>query len=235
MTLIKKISPSVIAYLIIGVVILALRLLLMLFPAVQSSTQNVNITDPLSLVVIWLGGWIGVYLASGTGFAAMWDKEIPHFKRFIEPALIGLGVGLVSIGFDLLQPLGGESQITFPASLVAYPLAGILEEIIFRLFLATTLVWIFSNMLLRGRWQEIIFWVASIVLAIFFTLSQVGDYQNLVGDIDLLLLARFFVVIAVYFLLSAFYYRKYGFLASISMQLAYRIVWFVIWGAVARG
>jgi len=233
--MLKKISPSVIVYLFILIVIIILRLLISIFPPGQIASQMVNMTDSLSIGAIWVVGWVGVSLAPGTGFAGMWLKDISNFKRFVEPALIGAGIGLLTIGFDLVQPLGGESLIKFPASLAAYPLGGILEEIIFRLFLTTTLVWIFSNMLLRGKWQEVVFWVVNVFLGVFYTLSQLIQYQSLVGPVDLLVLARFFVVIAVYFLLVAYYYRKYGFLAAISMRMGDYLVWHIIWGGIVRG
>ncbi len=234
-SILKKISPSVIAYVILLLVIIAFRLLISLFPEGLIASQMINLTDTLSIAAIWVVGWVGVYLAPGTGFAGMWQKEITHFKRFLEPALIGVGIGILGIVFDLLQPLGQESLIKFPASMVAYPLAAILEEIIFRLFLTTAFVWMISNVLLRGKWQEIIFWVVSVFLAIFYTLSQLSQYQSLVADLDLIVLARFFVVIAVFFILAAYYYRRYGFLAAISMHLGYFVVWQIIWGGIVRG
>ena len=231
----KKISPSVIIYLSLLVIIIILRLLIGLFPPGLIASQMVNLTDTLSIGAIWVVGWVGVYLAPGTGFTGMWQKDISHLKRFLEPALIGAGIGLISIGFDLFQPLQAESLIKFPASLVAYPLAAILEEIIFRLFLTTSFVWILSNMLLRGRWQEGVFWVVSVFLAVFYTLSQLTQYQNLIATLDLIVVARFFIVIAVYFILAAFYYRRYGFLAAISMHLGYYLVWHILWGGIVRG
>jgi hypothetical protein len=234
-TMLKKVSPSVIAYLVILVVIISLRGLISLFPPGMIASQMVNLTDNLSIGAIWVVGWVGVYLAPGTGFSGMWQKDISHLKRFLEPALIGVGIGLLAIGFDLLQPLKGESLIKFPASLVAYPLAGIMEEIIFRLFLTTTFVWIISNVLLRGRWHEGVFWVVSVFLAVFYTLTQLSQYQNLVADLNIIVVARFFVVIAVYFILVAYYYWRFGFLAAISMRLGYYLVWLIIWGGIVRG
>ena len=233
--MLKKISPSVIAYLLLLIVIIVLRLLINLFPPGLIASQMVNLTDSLSIGAIWLIGWVGVYLAPGTGFAGMWQKDISLFKRFLEPALVGVGIGLFSIVFDLFQPLTGESLIKFPASLVAYPLAGILEEIIFRLFLTTAFVWIVSNVLLRGKWQEWVFWVVSVFLSVFYTLSQLSEYRNLISGIDLVVVARFFVAIGVYFILAAFYYRRYGFLAAISMRLGYYVVWNIIWAGIVRG
>jgi hypothetical protein len=211
--LFKKISPSVIAYLILFFVIIVLRLLINLFPSGQTASQIINLTDTLSMGVIWLIGWVGVYLAPGTGFTGMWQKDISQRKRFLEPALVGVGIGTLSVILDIIQPLASEELVAIPASLVAYPLAAIIEEIVFRLFLTTTLVWIFSNMLLRGNWQELVFWVMNIFLGV----------------------AHFFIMIALYFILAAFYYRRYGFLAAISMSMGNFLVWHILWGGVFRG
>jgi hypothetical protein len=233
--MLKRVSPSVLIYWVILVVIVILRLLFSLFPSEQIASQMVNLTDNLSIGSIWLVGWVGVFLAPRTGFADMWQKDITNLKRWLIPFLIGLGFGLLSIIFDLLQPLGEGSLIKFPASLVAYPLAGILEEIIFRLFLTTTIVWIISEILLRGRWQEVVFWGTSIFLGIFYTLSQLNLYQNLTETLDILVLLQFFTMIAATFIVAAFLYRKFGFLAALSMRMGDYLLWHILWGAIAKG
>jgi hypothetical protein len=189
----------------------------------------------MSIGAIWVVGWVGVFLAPRTGFTEMWQKEVSNISRFLIPFLTGLGFGLISIIFDIIQPLGTESLIKFPASLVAYPLAGILEEIIFRLFLTTTFVWIISNMLLRGRWQEGVFWGVAAFLGVFYTLSQINLYQSLIGSLNLFVLAQFTVMIAANFIVAAFLYRKYGFLAALSMRMGDYLLWHIIWGAIAKG
>jgi len=232
--ILKRVSPSVVVYVCIGLAIAMLRLLISAFPPGQIAPQMVNLTDMLSIFFIWLVGWVGVTLAPRTGFASMWQAEISHTRRLLLPGLVGIGIGSVTVIFDALQPLGEGSLVSFPASVVAYPLAGILEEILFRLFLTTTLVWIISNMLLRGRWQEAVFWGIAAFLGIFYTISQVDLYSSLVGAIDYLILARFFVVIAADFILAAYFYRRYGFLAALSLRLGDYLVWHIIWGAIAK-
>jgi hypothetical protein len=178
---------------------------------------------------------VGVILAPRTGFTDMWVAEVSHVRRFVTPALVGAGIGVITILFDLVEPLGNESLIKFPASLVAYPLAGILEEIIFRLFLTTVLVWIISNMLFSGRWQESVFLSVSVFLGVFYTIVQLGSYGEVAGSLDVMIVARFFTVIAVDFIMAAFFYRRYGFLAAISMRMGDYFVWHILWGAIAKG
>jgi hypothetical protein len=233
-TILKRVSPSVVVYVFLGLAIAMLRLSISSLPPGQIAPQMVNLTDTLSIFVIWLVGWVGVTLAPRTGFTGMWQADISHTRRFLLPGLVGVGLGLVTVIFDAFQPLGEGSLISFPTSVVAYPLAGILEEILFRLFLTTALVWILSNMLLRGRWQEAVFWGVAAFLGIFYTITQVDLYSSLVGGIDYLILARFFMVIAADFILAAYFYRRYGFLAALSLRLGDYLVWHIIWGALAN-
>jgi hypothetical protein len=89
--------------------------------------------------------------------------------------------------------------------------------------------------LLRGNWQELVFWVVNVFLAVFYTLSQLAQYENLFASANLWIVAHFFVMIALYFLLAAYYYRRYGFLAAISMSIGNFLVWHILWGGIFRG
>ena len=233
--MIKKIPLSALIYLLILLVIVILRLLLSLFPSEQIASQMVNLTDTLSIGAIWLVGWVGVFLAPRSGFSEMWQPDISNIKRLLIPFLIGLGFAVLNILFDHFRPLGDSSLIKFPASLVAYPLAGILEEIIFRLFLTTTFVWIISNVLLSGRSQQAVFWGVAVFLGVFYTFSQLSIYREVTGSLDFLTLAQFFTVIAANFIVTAFLYRKFGFLAAISLRMGDYLLWHIIWGAIAKG
>jgi len=57
-------------------VIVILRLLLSLFPSELIASQVVNLTDNLSIGVILLVGWAGVFQASRSGFQEMWQQVI---------------------------------------------------------------------------------------------------------------------------------------------------------------
>jgi hypothetical protein len=74
--MLKKISPSVIAYLVLLVLIIILRLMLLLFPPGQIAPQMVNLTDNLSIAAIWGIGWVGEILGPRTGFTGMWVAEV---------------------------------------------------------------------------------------------------------------------------------------------------------------
>lgn len=229
----KKISPSVKAYFGLFVFVIVLRLLLFFVHAefvLPAQEQMVSI--PFIMVVFALG-LIGLRLAPKAGFAEIWDVGIDNRQRFLTPALIGLGFGILSVIFDLLQPLGGEIQIKLPASLLIYPIGGILEEILFRLLLTTFLIWFFSKVLFRRRWEAQVFWVVAIAIGLLYSFLQIGQYSVLTGlPVDLLTTSRFLVIIGAFFVVAAYLFRKYGFLAAISMRLADYLVFHILWGGL---
>jgi hypothetical protein len=74
-----------------------------------------------------------------------------------------------------------------------------------------------------------------VFLGVFYTISQLIQYESICASDNLLTVAHFFVLIALYFILAAFYYRRYGFLAAISMSIGYYLVWHILWGGIFRG
>jgi hypothetical protein len=64
---------------------------------------------------------------------------------------------------------------------------------------------------------------------------QLGLYREVNGSLDLLVVGRFFTVIAADFIIVANLYRRYGFLAAISMRMGDYFVWHIVWGAIAKG
>ena len=113
----------------------------------------------VTVIVTAILGWLGISLATKTGFPGLWDDEINSQQRFWKPFLFGSGLGIIMLILDLINPLGTEAQTIFPDSLVIFPLAGLVEEIIVHLFLTTLLIWIFSGLIFKNRHQETIFWI----------------------------------------------------------------------------
>ena len=66
-------------------------------------------------------GLIGLKLAHKLGFADLWDTNVTNWERFVIPAVIGVGIGILFILADaVLSPfhtLGPFPHPPFPASL----------------------------------------------------------------------------------------------------------------------
>jgi membrane protease YdiL (CAAX protease family) len=186
-------------------------------------------------------GLLGMKLSAKAGFADLWSASATVKQRLIVPAIAGVGVGVFFVLTDALLsrlslPL---PHPPFPTSLVASGVAGIGEEVIFRLFLVSALVWVFSRIVKSSRRQNQIFWSAVLVSALAFAFAHLPSLMFLygwktMGDIPPLLMAELVGLNGVLSLVAAHYLRKSGFLSALSIHFWADVVWHVVWGAVQR-
>lgn len=165
---------------------------------------------------------IGVKLSNKAGFPEMFDVRVSQDQRFLFPALLGLAVGGILVIFDLFHPLG-IPHIEFPISVAVYVHGGILSEIFFRLFPIPFLVWLISYVFLRNRWQTQAFWIVAALVSLFEPLMQVIALKQ-----HLPLLMGLFGFIYAVNLTSAYFFRRYGFLANLTMRLSTYIIWHML-------
>ena len=195
----------------------------------------------IMLVVYGGFGFLGLKLSQKLGFADLWDSKISNRQRFLIPALIGVGIGiflfLADAIFSQFHTLGALPHPPFPTSLVASAIAGIGEELIFRLFFISFWVWLISYVILKKRWQNQIFWIVAIFSALVFALGHIPSLMILcdlkaVSEIPLALMTEIVLLNGVVSLFAAYYFRKFGFLAPVGIHFWTNVIWHVIWGAV---
>ena len=106
------------------------------------------------IMLILYGGlvFIGLKLSQKLGFANIWDSRVTNKQRFLIPALVGIAIGVFFIFADIIlsqfHTLGPLPHPPFPTSLIASAVAGIGEELIFRLFFISFWVWLISYVIL---------------------------------------------------------------------------------------
>jgi len=168
-------------------------------PIVQQS-----INSWVAVILAAVLGFVALKLAQQTGFPDMWDKKISN-KHLDIP------------------------MVKFPLSIPVYLFGGIILEIFYRLIPMVLLVWLISNLILRKRWQEQVFWVVAILLCLLEPVMQtIGVYQ--MGIIaSTLLAAILFIFVFAGNLIPTYFFRKYGFLAAIVWRLTDYLVWHIIW------
>jgi membrane protease YdiL (CAAX protease family) len=199
-------------------------------------------TFVLYLVLYGGLGLIGLKLARKLGFTDLWDPAVSQRQRFLVPALVGAGLGVLFILTDQVfaawHTLGPLPHPPFPTSVVASIAAGIGEEIIFRLFFISFWVWLVSAVLLKGRWQNQIFWIVATISALAFAFAHLPSVMFLAGvetiqAIPPLLLVELVILNGVLSLFAAYYFRLYGFLAAVGIHFWTDVVWHVIWGGLS--
>jgi hypothetical protein len=249
----QKLSPSMSIYIVLIITLAALGAANVFlpqgtFPATAPEQQSplskpfmAIVTAGVMLVVYGGLGLLGLRLSQRLGFPALWDPAVSNRQRFLVPALIGVGLGIFFIVADLFlqrwHTFGALPHPPFPTSVVASAVAGIGEEIIFRLFFIPFWVWLISTVMLRGRWQNEIFWGVAVFSALAFALGHLPSVMFLLGiesvnQIPAALMAEIILLNGVVSLFAAYYFRQYGFLAAVGIHFWTDIVWHVVWGLV---
>ncbi|MCF7823208.1 MAG: CPBP family intramembrane metalloprotease [Candidatus Marinimicrobia bacterium] len=184
-------------------------------------------------------GWIGLVLGHKVGFPDVMDSTVSAKQRFLIPALAGIGVGLFFIGSDLIlrnfHSLGPLPHPPFPTSLVASTIAGIGEELIFRLFFVSFWFWLIYKIILKQKWETTVFWMIVFLSAIAFSAGHLPSAMILLGadnptDLPVPILIEIFLLNGTLSILAAYYLRKYGYLAAVGIHFWTDIIWHVIWG-----
>lgn len=224
-------------YLALLITLVVLRILLVFIPSTYMEAvpgRAALFTWP-ALIVMGVLGLAGLWLSARTGFPGMWDRDASYTHILLVPLAVGIGLGLVFFLLSRLEPVEafwlaiGEVEVPFPFSIPYYAYGATLSEILLRLFLIPLLVWPISSLLLRGRWQEPIFWAIALVTSV---LEPLGNLAALAGlgwldgglalPVALLLLLSFGIN-----LLAAYLFRKYGFMAALSLRLGHYLMWHV--------
>ncbi|MCX6709685.1 MAG: CPBP family glutamic-type intramembrane protease [Candidatus Woesearchaeota archaeon] len=194
-----------------------------------------------SIILVLYGGlgFIGLKLSKKLGFAEIWNKNISSKKRFVMPALIGIGLGIFFILADLIfskfHAFGALPHPPFPISLIASATAGIGEEIIFRLFFISFWVWLISYVILKKKCQNQIFWIVSVFSAFAFAFGHLPSIMALfnltsISQVPLALMIEIILLNGALSLFAASCFRKYGFLAAVGIHFWTDIIWHVIYG-----
>lgn len=184
-------------------------------------------------------GYVGLRLTRTLGYPDLLDTRVTTRQRFINPAIIGLWLGLLFIVADNIfgrfHQYGPLPHPPFPTSIVASLSAGIGEEMVFRLFFIPLLVWLVSRVVLKGQQEQVVFWNAAIFSAVFFAAGHIPSVMYLLdvaslSDIPAAMLAEMFLLNGVLSLVAAYLMRKSGYLAAVTLHTSTDIVWHVIWG-----
>jgi hypothetical protein len=186
-------------------------------------------------------GLLGLHLSGKLGFPGIWSDSVTNYQRFLQPAFVGIGIGIFFIISDIIlsnfNSVGHLSHPPFPTSLTASIAAGIGEEIVFRLFFISFWVWLISSFLLKGKEQNTIFCIITAFSAVAFSLGHLPSIMLLFNyatfaKIPVLLLFEIILLNSVLSFFAACFFRKYGFLAAVGIHFWTDLVWHVFYGLI---
>jgi hypothetical protein len=199
--------------------------------------------DPRSVLFSWpaiavvgLAGLGGIWFSHRTGFPAAWDARISNHQRLLIPAVVGIGLGLLESGLDV--PVHGMQffaqfgnlpayNAPWPGSPLFYAGGAIVVEVFYRLLPVPLLLWLVSNLLLRGRAQSQVFWVLALPSSL---IEPYTDLDGLQLGASLLVVGSQLVPDFLLNLTQVVLFRNYGFVASIVARIAVYLIWHVAYG-----
>jgi len=205
-----------------------------------ASKAVIALVNALIMLVLYGGlGYIGLKLSMKLGFAELWDKKVNNKQRFLYPAIYGIVAGFLLIIFDYIfsffNGIGKLIHPPFPTSFFASITAGIGEEVIFRLFFISFWVWLISQVILKGKYKNKVFWIVTFLSAIAFAgahLPSIMFLENIeqISNLSLVLIIEIFLLNSFISFPAAYYFRKYGILAAVGIHFWADIIWHVIYG-----
>jgi membrane protease YdiL (CAAX protease family) len=195
------------------------------------------------IVLVLYGGLglIGFWLARKAGLPGIFREGAGWRAWVFVPLVTGLIVGILIVGGDLLFTALGDQpgfpHPLFPLSLIASAIAGIGEEILFRLFVMS--LWAFLLNLLLRRWNatNLALWLANIIAAFAFAaghLPAVMVLLNVASPAQLppLVLAEIFLLNSLLALAAGERFMRDGLVAAVGVHFWADIVWHVVFPVI---
>jgi hypothetical protein len=179
-------------------------------------------------------GLVGVLLMQRTGFPSALDARVSTRKRLLVPALLGLGLGVLHIlieiptGFAQLNSAahGVAQQYTgLLPTLLFFSAAPVLVESLYRFIPIPVLLWLVSNVMLRGRGQTQVFWALALLTSLLEPLQQTSVVSGIGPVVFGAVVGRGFALN----LVEALCFRRYGFIAPIVVRETFYLVWHVLY------
>lgn len=193
-------------------------------PIVQQSLNS----WPMYVLVSVLG-FAALKLAARTGFPDIWDKGVSNKQRLLIPLLAGSGFGIINIIIAYALQLD-VPMVKFPYSILVYFSVGILMEILFHLIPIVILLLFVSDLVLKKRWQNQVFWILAIFLSLLEPVLQTIGMQQMGIISNTLFTVILFIFIFAANLLPIYFFRMYGFLSAVVWRLSFYLIWHIIWG-----
>jgi hypothetical protein len=199
--------------------------------ALLQSEGNLRVLDVATLLMLLLGMPF-LFLQAKAKLPDFLDKQVENKWRWIFPLATGMFFGLfdVLVFKFILHPEPYTSLPPFlqpfPYSLLLY-FSGAFEVEVFYRLIPITLFMLAGAYYKKGRYLELFFYAAAILTSLREPLEQLSG-ENWV--VMLYILVSGFSMN----LLQALFYRKAGFLSSLSIRLGHYLLWHILLGVYVQ-
>jgi ABC-type multidrug transport system fused ATPase/permease subunit len=183
-----------------------------------------NLTNILLLLI----GIPFLFFQTKAKLPNFWQKDISFKYRFLLPIVIGIIFGALDVlVFKVILHPEPYQELPpflqpFPYSIFLY-FSGAFEVELFYRLIPLTLILLIGNWFKQGKYYMFFFWASAILTAIREPLEQLPQ-----GGILLIVYALLTGFLMNLF--QAIWYKKAGFLASLSLRLGHYLIWHILLG-----
>jgi hypothetical protein len=192
-----------------------------------ASQNNIRVWDWMNVALLLIGLPF-ILLQKEAGLPEVSEPSISNKKRVLHPFLIGLFFGALDVLIVkfIMHPQPYESLPPFlqpfPYSVFLFT-SGALEIEIFYRLIPVTLVLLLGKWIFKNKYAPVFFWMAAILTSLREPLEQFPSGPT------------WFIIYAtasgfLMNLLQAVYFRKAGFLASLTIRLGHYFLWHILLG-----
>lgn len=204
------------------------------FPAAFADPAQAAYFAWPAIGIFTMVGAAAAWLAGRTGFPAPWSDWVKTRQAVLLPVALGLALSVAPVIIDLFTGYAARLAATrgvaqqhtgYVEMLLIFSAAAVIVELVYRLALIPLLLWLVSSVLLRGRGRAPIFWTLAALTSLIEPLTQLPDSHVIAGLPAAILVLNGFGVN----LVQAACLWRYGFLAAITVRVAYYLVWHVLY------
>lgn len=195
--------------------------------AIKHNYTFLRVWDYTNILLLFLG-FPFLFLQTKVNLPNLWDVKISIKQRLIIPALIGVIFGILDI-IVIKIILHPEPYSELPPFLQPFPyscflyFSGAFEIEIFYRLIPLSLILLLGKWYANGKYLNAFFWIGAVLTSLREPLEQIPN-----GG----------VIFIIYSLLTGFlmnfiqavYYRKSGFLGSLSVRLGHYLFWHILLG-----
>jgi hypothetical protein len=169
-----------------------------------------------------------LFLQQRAGLPDFLSETVTTKNRIFYPVLLGIVFGILDV-IVIKMILHPEPYTELPPFLQPFPysvflyFSGAFEIEVFYRLIPMTIILLVGNWWKNGRYFQTFFWVGAVLTALREPLEQLPDGSA--GLIAYSLVTGFLMNF-----LQAIWYRKAGFLASLSLRLGHYLIWHILLG-----
>lgn len=182
----------------------------------------------LDNILILLFGIPFLWLQSEAGLPDFWVTTISTKNRLLLPGTIGMIFGILDVlVIKFLMHPQPYTELPpflqpFPYSLFLY-FSGALEIEVFYRLIPMTIFLLIGTLFQKGKYWNTFFWISAVLTSVREPIEQLPD-------MGLLFISYSFVTGFLMNFLQAIYFKKSGFLASMSIRLGHYVIWHILLG-----